>query len=520
LLENFPEQYKPREIQIELINKIKDELSTGVKNIVLCAPTGVGKSLIAATLSKSFKNSFIVTSSKQLQDQYMRDFDFLKPVKGKRNFECLSLIEQYDDHSMTCQDGQCRIIENGKEVDCKYKPKISQVANNTHDEQSCHYYLQKYVALTSAHSIWNYSMFFQVMKNKLVFKDYINREIAIYDEAHKIEDQIIQFIGLSIHIKEINYCKLNYNNYDFTDIDSMIKLTDDMSREYSRLLNEFRTTELERQFDKFKEANIQIRENRENFVINDINKGFFDDFKSVDIKPIDISKYCRYFFQSDVRVFMSATLDKKGFCENIGIYDIAFIDVEKSPFPIENRTIKLLNIAELTFKTPEQEELKVIRKINELLDYHNNERGLILTSSINRCKMIIENVSAKNAKRIKMCHASDIKKILPIHEEDSTSVLISSSLWEGIDLKNDLSRFQIIAKIPYPNFTEKRTQAKMKQFKFWYLSQTRTKLLQGFGRSIRSESDYAITYVLDSKINDLFKIIGVPQVYKDVLIDI
>ena len=59
----------------------------------------------------------------------------------------------------------------------------------------------------------------------------------------------------------------------------------------------------------------------------------------------------------------------------------------------------------------------------------------------------------------------------------------------------------------------------MNQFPVWYESQTLMKLLQGFGRSIRSETDHAETYVLDSAINYLVsktrKIL--PKAYYDTL---
>jgi Rad3-related DNA helicase len=96
---------------------------------------------------------------------------------------------------------------------------------------------------------------------------------------------------------------------------------------------------------------------------------------------------------------------------------------------------------------------------------------------------------------------------------------LSSSLWEGVDLKDDLSRFQIIAKVPYPNYKEKRTKAKMDKFPMWYTSKTLTKLLQGFGRSIRSENDWANTYVLDTAVNNVFFKAQqmIPKAYYDVL---
>jgi hypothetical protein len=77
-------------------------------------------------------------------------------------------------------------------------------------------------------------------------------------------------------------------------------------------------------------------------------------------------------------------------------------------------------------------------------------------------------------------------------------VLISPSLHTGLDLKDDLSRFQIKTKVPYPNKGDRWIEAKRKASRQWYTWQTALKLVQGYGRSIRSEDDWAKTYVLDS----------------------
>lgn len=223
---------------------------------------------------------------------------------------------------------------------------------------------------------------------------------------------------------------------------------------------------------------------------------------------------------------MSATIDKQSFCENMGLDldDIAFVDAPKSPFPIEHRTIDLLNIRRLSYGSTEEDELEVIKTIDRILDEHSNERGLILTSSIPRCQKILRYLSPKNTRRIRICHSKNKDgktqdEVISEHASDPTGVLLSSSLWEGVDLKDDLSRFQIIAKVPYPNYKEKRTRAKMDKFPLWYTSQTLTKLLQGFGRSIRSEDDWAKTYVLDAAANNVFFKAQqmIPKSYHDVL---
>ena len=128
---------------------------------------------------------------------------------------------------LTCDKGQCleKINKNGKDVIevCKFKPTIKQVEDNTHESESCPYYLQKYDALVSKHSLWNYHAFFQIMKfNKKLFEEYLDRKVTIFDEAHKIEDQIMQFIGFDIFSGQVEECNLNVAKYDFTDLDSMI----------------------------------------------------------------------------------------------------------------------------------------------------------------------------------------------------------------------------------------------------------------------------------------------------------
>jgi hypothetical protein len=67
-----------------------------------------------------------------------------------------------------------------------------------------------------------------------------------------------------------------------------------------------------------------------------------------------------------------------------------------------------------------------------------------------------------------------------------------------LDLKDDLSRFQIITKVPYPDLGDRWINEKRKISGQWYTWQTALRLVQGYGRSIRSKEDWAKTYVLDS----------------------
>ncbi|MCA9812304.1 MAG: DEAD/DEAH box helicase family protein [Nitrosarchaeum sp.] len=539
-------------MQKEIIAEIEEKVNSGYKKIILCAPTGVGKSLIGATISKYFDSSFTITASKQLQDQYIKDISFLKPVKGKQNFPCLKMMHsekvENDRRAMrwglTCDKGICqeKINKNGKEVVevCEFKPSIKQVEEHTYKQESCHYYMQKYEGLISKHSLWNYHAFFQIMKfNKKLFGEYLNRKVSVFDEAHKIEDQIIQFVGFDIFSGQIEECNLKSERYDFSDLDSMIQLADDIAYAYAKKIKDIKESDaftkepdydtvyrLERRYDRVAQAKIDIMADKDNFVVNDPVRDINGNVRTISIKPIDVSKFANSFFETDYQIFMSATIDSHSFCENMGLDEdnVCFVDVPKSPFPIDNRRIDFLNIRRLSYGSTDEDELAVIKTIDRILDEHSEHRGLILTSSIPRCHKILKYLSPKNARRVRICHSinKDGKtqdEVITEHASDPTGVLLSSSLWEGVDLKDDLSRFQIIAKVPYPNYKEKRIKEKMNKFPLWYTSQTLTKLLQGFGRSIRSDSDWARTYVLDTAVNNvLFKAQRmIPKSYHDIL---
>ena len=73
----------------------------------------------------------------------------------------------------------------------------------------------------------------------------------------------------------------------------------------------------------------------------------------------------------------------------------------------------------------------------------------------------------------------------------------------GIDLKEDLSRLCIICKVPYANLTDKWTKERMTLDPSWYTTAACINLIQMSGRSIRSSTDYANTYILDSDFGNL-----------------
>ncbi|MER3407656.1 MAG: hypothetical protein C4292_02395 [Nitrososphaera sp.] len=102
--------------------------------------------------------------------------------------------------------------------------------------------------------------------------------------------------------------------------------------------------------------------------------------------------------------------------------------------------------------------------------------------------------------------ALDREEVLEKHRTSKRpTVLISPSMHQGVDLKDDLSRFQIIVKVPYPDLTDKKVSKMKERDPNWYTWYTALRLAQSYGRSIRSADDHAETYILDSSVTFLLK---------------
>jgi Rad3-related DNA helicase len=149
---------------------------------------------------------------------------------------------------------------------------------------------------------------------------------------------------------------------------------------------------------------------------------------------------------------------------------------------------------------------KITQMIDKIMFHHQYDRGIIHTTSYRQANYILQNISETNRARLKTTEGiSNRTELMKKHNSSDASVLISPSLHQGIDLKDESSRFQIIMKVPYPDLSQKRTKIKLQRDREWYDWQTALRLVQTYGRSIRSEDDHATTYLLDTNFTYFVK---------------
>jgi Rad3-related DNA helicase len=519
---------KAKEHQIKIIKELETALKMDYKNIILCAPTGTGKSYIAMALALAYSSSSILTGTIDLQEQYLRDFPFVKTIKGKRHFNCIKISNR----KIRCDTISSSLCYNKRDGFCKYYPRLNEFSKEGYNkderivyygdkDELCEYYKQKFEALLASHTIFNYHEYMALLK---FTHQAPKREIMVCDEAHLLENRLVEFYGLNINNRLLSIVGLNFPTNRLYEIETWQEFLMQLIDEYVRSINamedkleranniEFLSlneelSKLESNLERLEFIYDEVKSEPSNYVVTierDNNV-----IKNVILLPIEISKYTIDLFNmSNIRLFMSATIDYDIFTRSIGLKrdDTYFINAD-SPFPINNRKVYFCNKYTLNKENMSNKEniIKIAMSIDEIMNKHSNEHGLILLTSYALAFSIRDNLSINNKNRLIITNDIRREEIIKELTKSKNSVIISPSLWEGIDLKDDLCRFIIIAKAPYLDLNDKRIAVKMRKDMEWYIMQSAMRLIQGCGRGVRHDNDYCTTYILDKNATILIR---------------
>ena len=206
-------------------------------------------------------------------------------------------------------------------------------------------------------------------------------------------------------------------------------------------------------------------------------------------------------------VMTSATIGSKStICENFGTNNIEFINIP-STFDFNNCPIYVNPRNKLNYSNKAKSLPNILKQVEQILNGYNSVHGIIQTGNYEVMNYVINNIKEKYKKRLLYYNnTSEKREILEKFKNNTNSVLIGPSLFEGIDLPDDLCRFIIIMKVPYPCLGDELVQRKIELFPTWYNSQTSNYIIQGIGRGVRNKTDWAHTYILDGCFSYLYNI--------------
>lgn len=450
--------------------------------VLLQLPTGTGKSALAIAAGKwaaAWGNgAYVLSPQKLLTAQYMRDFENcgLVELRGRSSYLCA------DFHS-DCEQGAGK---RGKDtslcLDCPYK-------------KAKDYFVSQKLGVT------NFDYF---LAETLYSGQLPKRSLLILDEAHNLEQKVLGFTDFEVTPFALQKYSMAIPSIEDGDVRSALDwVAGEMVPSVGTFIESIPEGDEERQESRREAQNLLSRMRR--FIEADTREwACWNDGKKLVFRPLSSGKYASDFLfsRAEMIVIMSATiLDANVFCRTLHLApsDCEYIAVD-CDFPVENRPIFYKPVGSMSFQNKNRTLPKIAEALDGLLRAHPSDKGLVHTNSYEMNRFLTNALSATGHKSRIVTHGpGGGEAAIERHiNTPGPTVLFSPAMTEGVDLRDDLSRFQALIKVPYPRHTDPYVAARMRLDKRWYAWQTAMKLIQATGRSVRSETDFAQTYIFDS----------------------
>jgi ATP-dependent DNA helicase DinG len=508
---------KIRDEQRLAINFAIDAFESGKEVVVLEMGTGCGKSATAITIARYFNQhgeisfdensmpitpkTYILTTQKILQQQYVDDFAIAN-LKSASNYQC-------------CYKEQSCAVTHSMLPQLKKNPIFLQ----KHATGCCPYDKDKMNFLKSNLSITNFAYFL----NSAKFGTSIaKRDLLIIDEAHNIEQELTHFVEIKFSIKfasmilgittpdlvkNVVYAQecaykwicneyiIGLNNYikmSLKDIEQYVTDNNTDSVEFTSFSKKFEA--LKRHASSVETFIAEYDHN--NWIMNIVIE---NGTEKLQFKPINVSAFSKealFSFGKRILLMSATIINNPLFCHSIGLnhWNSSYLNVP-SPFKAENKPIHHLPVGSMSLNFINSTLPKLVEAISILIENHKTEKGIIHCVNYKIAQYILNNVKTK---RFLIHDSKNREEILQKHiASKKPTILLSPSMMEGVDLVGDISRFQILCKLPFPYLGDAVIKRKMEQNRNWYVFQTVKSIIQSLGRSIRNDNDYAISYILD-----------------------
>lgn len=531
-LRNDINKYTARKEQQEALDFIKKTYKekAEAKFYLLDLPTGIGKSHLAMMISEFYVKSVpgnegnkidIITAGKILQDQYDNSYESINNLKGKENYACT----QYD-----CSCGNGKEFNRLNKTACDFCP-YDDARNG---------YISGRISLTNFHLYLTYALYNQgIMEQR-------DSGLLIVDECDELDQVMSDFISIKITENVIKKLKFTNETKVLKNLKKVSTISEYISfLEYLKIELSVTIADLDKSMQGGRSAKadkrdlkisklvggknqdvklMQIMNDLKQYLMkidlflgeynsnpdNWVLETFWNDktnSKELSLEPIWAYDYLDKYVWSryDMVVLMSATiLDKSLFSELNGLdsKDTVYYSVE-SPFPLENRMIYYMPLGKMSYQKKEETFQNYVPMLHKLLKKYEGKKGIIHTNSFELSNWIKKDVEDT---RLLFHDSSNKEELLKLHMESKDPlVFVSPSVGTGVSFDHERSRFQVIAKVPYPSLASQKNKLRQKNNPDWYSYRTVAGIIQMYGRSIRSKTDFADTIILDGSFGDILK---------------
>lgn len=456
----------PRPVQVTALRWLEDNWHAA-DVFVLNVPVGGGKSYIAETVKRT-TGGHVLTPTNLLIDQYIDTYAGANFLKGKDHYNCKSGLTCAD-WVDTCEMEPC--------ADCPYQEaKARATTESTFFNPMSYWY-------------FGYQNEGAVLPPSLVV-----------DEAHGLASFLSMLAGVRLRRSEYAFPATATHEVALClwlseTADRLRKLRDAYRgnrREYLRISQEIK------QLDATRRGVEEAPENYAIWIESGHYRGKVETY--LNVKPVVLPRYIadRALAAQKV-VLLSGTLPETDVRELVGDRPYLYLDLP-SPIPVERRRVFADPVDfRLNYETP---PAKLAAAIQQSVESAPGAPATLVHVSYDLGKKLRPHLP-------KAWHANataDQKEAqLEAFKRDG-GVFLAAGCAEGLDLKGDLCRHNIIPKLIYPNLGDpvvKKRRA-MADGEEWYAVRTLTTLIQQAGRSTRSEADWSVTRVRDPNFARLY----------------
>lgn len=224
-------------------------------------------------------------------------------------------------------------------------------------------------------------------------------------------------------------------------------------------------------------------------------------------KPLYVTTYAENVFARAERVLlMSATIcGANTLAKVLGIPRHRFFGVP-STFAPKNRPVILLDEGgDFTQANRHNALERLARQVEKLLTTQfASVRGIIHTVSYNNAYTLLRHLKQSSiASRLVLPKSEDLLEVRQLLLRQEDTVLVAPTLTEGIDLPDDLCRFILYIKCPWAHLGDAWVKARMDHDYMWYVREAVIATVQGCGRATRHEDDWSVTLLLDGQFSRL-----------------
>lgn len=463
-------QYFPypeaRDIQAQCLDELFRNWES-YDTFVISAPTAFGKTALAKCLMNAFRSVSVITPTNLLVSQFLAEFPDTNTLARLDTYHCT-----HWDRPCSVTRGKCMQFCSPKRegIRCPASGDLSEA---------------KY---RRGPGIYNYHTY-------LAHKIY--RDVLVVDEAHNLKPVIRDRQALTLWGHDYKY---PHSMWTYGQINEWIgKLpTNKQKNKKIEVLRESVTYDTPRYI---------VHRTEGEFSGKGTLRGESEMRDCLKLEPVDIADSPPMFWpHGEIQkiVLLSATIGPRDVVDlGLGGRRILYIDC-KSPIPPANRPIVPLDTVSVNRGNMVEAASQIAREIDQIAEYHYGEKGVI-HATYQMASLLSTRLTGDRY----LFHDRHNKKqqyeLFRASTAESGRILIACGMYEGIDLPEDLGRWQVISKVPWGSLANPAVAHLAELNPEAYLWETIKVVIQACGRICRTPTDYGTTYIVDRSFRRLYE---------------